>query len=147
MRGGYACEKSKSCRVAHKPWAPQEEDAGSEGPVGDALKRPAQRVPLDAADGDADAGEAEQDPHPASPRLDDDEGARLAPVTPDMDEEEQPPSNYVPRENRTPYMERKIRDLRVRTDARCWCLAPGHPQRSRFFHAMHMLGAPAMCCP
>jgi hypothetical protein len=69
-------------------------------------------VPQDA-DCDADGGQADQDARPAGPRPGG-EGTRLAPVTPDLDEEMQPPSGYVPRENRTPYMERKIRDLRVR---------------------------------
>jgi len=103
--------------------APQEGPA-AEGADDDVLKQPAQRVPFDGANGATPEDDPED--HDAGAAYDDgdeeaDSGSgRLAPATPDLDEELQQSATaaaaagYVSRENRTPYMERKIRELRVR---------------------------------
>ena len=83
----------------------------------DVLKQPAQRVPSDLAEDDAADAHPESCENGLVHENGDDNGSRLAPVTPDLDEDMQQaaaPGGYVSRENRTPYMERKIRDLRVR---------------------------------
>ncbi len=100
-----------------------QEGPAAEGADDDVLKQPAQRVPIDGANG----ATPEDDPkdHDAGAAYDDggneaESGSgRLAPATPDLDEELQQSAaaagtGYVSRENRTPYMERKIRELRVR---------------------------------
>ena len=115
-RAEGSCISAPSLQAA----APQEEHA--DGVDDDVLKQPAQRVPFDGANGAAaeDAQDGTSEPvHDDGGNEEERGSGRLAPATPDLDEDLQqsaagPGTGYVSRETRTPYMERKIRELRVR---------------------------------